>query len=1020
MERYISIFFLIVSLSFNANGKDKKSSNSLLNLEKGDIFIYRINNQKISSRKYSEGVISSYNPSGKQSIVQTTRNSDSKLYFEVLEKQNNDCYLFKYRKEYTIYRTKTKNTSRAGDTRFPDYGTRPEAVVQYFLNTVYYHIRFCASTGKLEIENLNLIKKDLVAYLDTRDILDDRFLDNFIKTNLNENRILSDLKFMNYLTHLNDGKNGKIKGEGDELITQNLISRSDEVTSYKFEVENFNMRLGNSFPDNHYTKIGTYTFNNNSGLLINLETSSYLGKERIRTDKLILNRSDIADYSENIELEYYSATCKPTWICGQYKIKGIDKIGLSSKETIIGSETEYMEYPKDSTGYFAIPLEILENNKYTLRSLKTFPSFTGQFDLELYVKPGDSIYVSYDTVQNTFLFSGRGYKDSDVLNRIQLPRHMDNYPFRFRHPEQLRPSSYDSFVERTRIIILEKFQILNSEKNNVSKDFFTYMSSEFNSAQAIMRYYDYWNSFSEEYLKGSNLAIDNKLLILPDLPSCPDYRMLDQYEDYISVYATIRYYLFTYANTGRLPVISMPNYDLDFQKALLSGVPYYLNIGNIMADWISERRKLPLRDVHETQFDEYIENCNHQESRETIIKLINRRNQISIGSERPKVNLLDMNGNSFSWDAAEGKVVVMMLFNDYSREHYFCKDLYEEYGENNKEVLILRISPGITFDSWKSQNERYSKLGYQMFYADGELAFNKQFLTNKRIRSRYLVIDRQGKIFRNPGTIQELKGAIKAALKQAPPPKAPFFETRVGRVLPGIGIGLVLSFMLYRIIVFRRIRKRELKHRLTSLEHKAIKAQLNPHFLFNCLNSIQNLINKDKLNEANDYLTSFAGLIRKILQHSEKDEVSIHEDIETLKKYLELERLRFDFNLNIEIDPSIDIYSTMIPPMLLQPAVENAILHGLDPKYGEKELRIEIVMQSGNILFRIDDDGVGRKASSKVQIESDSKGLDIIKSRIDIMNVNQPDSFSFRVIDKTDSSGKSTGTRVEIVVPDEK
>jgi hypothetical protein len=378
-----------------------------------------------------------------------------------------------------------------------------------------------------------------------------------------------------------------------------------------------------------------------------------------------------------------------------------------------------------------------------------------------------------------------------------------------------------------------------------------------------------------------------------------------------------------------------------------------------------------------------------------------------------------LNGNSFNWEATAGKVVVMMLYNDYSREHYFSEDLYKEYGENTKDVIILRISPGINFEMWKSYNERYSKGGHQMYYAEGEHAFNNQFLTNMRNRSRCLVIDRQGKIFKNPGNM-EIKGAISAALKQTPPKKTPFFETRVGRVLPGIAVGVVLSFMLYRIIVFRRIRKRELKHRLTSLEHKAIKAQLNPHFLFNCLNSIQNLINKNKLNEANDYLTSFAGLIRKILQHSEKDEVSIYEDIETLKKYLELEKLRFDFKLNIEIDPSVDIYNTMIPPMLLQPAVENAILHGLDPKKGEKELKIEVVMQSGSILFRIDDDGVGRKAASKVQIESDSKGMDIIKTRIDIMNVNQPDSFSFKVIDKTDSSGKSTGTTVEIVVPDEK
>ncbi len=118
--------------------------------------------------------------------------------------------------------------------------------------------------------------------------------------------------------------------------------------------------------------------------------------------------------------------------------------------------------------------------------------------------------------------------------------------------------------------------------------------------------------------------------------------------------------------------------------------------------------------------------------------------------------------------------------------------------------------------------------------------------------------------------------------------------------------------------------KEEKKRRIIELELKAIRTQMNPHFLFNSLNSIQNLINKKEIKFANIYLTKFAELIRMILNNSEKQFITISEEIKAIRNYMELEKLRYNFDYEIYIDKNIEIYNIEVPAMLIQPFVENS------------------------------------------------------------------------------------------------
>ena len=142
----------------------------------------------------------------------------------------------------------------------------------------------------------------------------------------------------------------------------------------------------------------------------------------------------------------------------------------------------------------------------------------------------------------------------------------------------------------------------------------------------------------------------------------------------------------------------------------------------------------------------------------------------------------------------------------------------------------------------------------------------------------------------------------------------------------------------------------QLQQQKTQLEMQALRAQMNPHFIFNSLNSINRFILKKQSSEATEYLTKFSRLIRMILNSSANTSVSLAEDIEALKLYLELESLRFEekFNYNIQYEPDLDIDFIQVPPMLLQPYIENAIWHGIMHKAGKGHLDI-MISQKENI-----------------------------------------------------------------------
>jgi len=225
------------------------------------------------------------------------------------------------------------------------------------------------------------------------------------------------------------------------------------------------------------------------------------------------------------------------------------------------------------------------------------------------------------------------------------------------------------------------------------------------------------------------------------------------------------------------------------------------------------------------------------------------------------------------------------------------------------------------------------------------------------------------------------------------------------------------AFLVYKFRINRRLKTQTQEKRFRELQMAALRAQMNPHFLFNSLNSVQNLVQQNKNQEAHLYLSDFAGLIRKVLRNSDKEEVSLAEELETLEQYLNLEKLRFDFNYTIEVDDRIDRNLFMLPAMILQPVAENALTHGLKHKTEDKKRAIRISEIENAIRITIEDNGIGVKASEQLKTNSNGVGLRMNEERIQMMKEKYGGNYSFRLTDLTEQGLE--GTRVEIVIPEE-
>jgi ligand-binding sensor domain-containing protein/two-component sensor histidine kinase len=260
--------------------------------------------------------------------------------------------------------------------------------------------------------------------------------------------------------------------------------------------------------------------------------------------------------------------------------------------------------------------------------------------------------------------------------------------------------------------------------------------------------------------------------------------------------------------------------------------------------------------------------------------------------------------------------------------------------------------------------------------------------------------------------------------------KKPFYKTAgfIG-ALALLLAGAAYAWYRYRINNLRQ--KEQLKQLVAETEMKALRAQMNPHFIFNSLNSIQKYILKNEHFEASQYLTKFSRLIRLILDHSNQHTILLSSELDLLRLYVEMESLRFEnrFEYSISADEHLNADTVQVPSMLIQPYVENAIWHGLlhlpatqDGKEAMGRLTISVTGDGSNsIKVVIEDNGVGREKAaelkSKQVLKKKSYGMQITEDRIAVINRTLNMKARAEIVDLKDGRGHATGTRVELHIP---
>ena len=725
-----------------------------------------------------------------------------------------------------------------------------------------------------------------------------------------------------------------------------------------------------------------------------------------------------------------------------------DQIILYTLNKFIGSDLDSKTVYLDKAGNFRIESR-LENKGLIVLVNPNKNQYINSVPILLYAAPGDSIYlntglkqqkfrydsyVSEDSIETNWrkfmvpdgiAFSGNRSKEAELLNKFQ------NLPGL--HPLEI----YNNHLFATNSLIDVKvffnaLSRLDQMIANLNKDFpdepARYLQNELQAwlyTNLLDAHTDERKSMWPIICNGPVIPKNLRDFVYNQLDTLNIHRFYNDYgifsRDMTRSFVSYKYLRLNNMNnlfvrSFRLGWISDPEQSFQFCKLVLNGSALYREAANqlytysinIYGDPMNEGRWQ--NEIDET-FRLMTDRSNNESFNQSLLEIMDSKSRWENMLYLPSVNFLDLDRKKNTLQSfISQKPTLFFTSKNWSTGRYEMDDATLKYPELN----FVLINEGSNFDLWKGWNERANPVAQQLFLETDSVGLENVFLKNI---GKYLIYDRSGKRI---GVENDLDHAIEIAKESLNPKKKELDKSTLQGIiilLSGSLAVFLILFLGYKIRINRRLKKQTQEKRLRELQMAAIRAQMNPHFLFNSLNSVQNLVQQNKNQEAHLYLSKFAGLIRKVLRNSDNEEVSLAEELETLEQYLNLEKLRFDFDYTIEVDDRIDQALFMLPAMILQPVAENALLHGLQHKSIDKKLSIRIVKIEDTIQIEIEDNGIGMKASEKLRTNSNGVGLRMNEERIQMMKEKYGGNYSFRLIDLTEQGLE--GTRVEIFIPEE-
>ncbi len=721
-------------------------------------------------------------------------------------------------------------------------------------------------------------------------------------------------------------------------------------------------------------------------------------------------------------------------VCGRIENPVNDHIVLYTLNRAFGNELDSKDVYLDKAGNFRIETKLQHNGLVILVQPNKKQNINSAQFL-LYAEPGDSIYIktrltlNKESTQNIMRyesveFSGDRKTEAEFLMKYQQEWGMPPYNTLY---SRLYNGEQSNWIER----YIGSFDKLNGMlldyKKDLAPESVTFIEREL---QAIF----YTRLF--EAVTASQLPFGTfpGINLIPKQLEGLVKNMLDTveidriYNDYgiFSRDLTMRYVRYKIGQiVPENPIMyrftnSIAGNDLEqtvqFTKMVLSGSALYRtiaqqlsmlftnNVGysnnsNIWQPYALETLELMQKRSSDKEFNKEIE------------ALISNQLHWSNSRYVPNVTFLDLQRKETKLGSLiSKKPAIVFAGSNWSVARYEMDDEVKKHPEYN----FVLINEGTNYDLWKDWNNRAEPLSHQLFLLNDSIRLTEIFLDNINM---YIIYNESGERI---GFEKDLGKAVSIAEESLKPKKKEINKSTLQGVIIVLAASLfffLILFLAYKYRMKQRLKKQTQEKRLRELQMAAIRAQMNPHFLFNSLNSVQNLIQQNRAQEAHLYLSDFAGLIRKVLRNSDKEEVSLAEELETLEQYLNLEKLRFDFEYTIEVDNGIDQNLFMLPSMILQPVAENALMHGLQHKTGDKKLSIQIHKTGNTIQTTIEDNGIGIEAAKKLKTKSNGVGLRMNEERIQMMKEKYGGNYSFKLIDLTEQGME--GTRVEIVIPEE-
>lgn len=624
----------------------------------------------------------------------------------------------------------------------------------------------------------------------------------------------------------------------------------------------------------------------------------------------------------------------------------------------------------------------------------------------LRLTPGDSITQDKEALVNAHIFryQGRGNEQNNFQYGYgQLANNSESriLAYDIRQPEELK-KAYQSRDAIFQTVMKKEFEKMDPYWRKVFE-----RSEQYLKAGTILQFYMQEDTDKEAWHKSGLLDWQ-----------APHFASVNPLIDFAysfkkSYVATYNYFLYEYAAYKKQELLS-DNLSLNKQKAfasqedyllnkqILSGYPKYLvnnvNLQILMCD------KMMLRNIEE-DYNDFIASCPDTSMTNELKKLYKKLLPFEAGNNIRETGL--MIADSLPLKKGSDRKYILLYLNaveglsvEELQVALDCQKLLETEGLSS----AVQLKPYGGFYSRNAARVKPFKAipEEQRTYLRDSLGF--YFMA--------ILMREDGTILYRQAKLEDTKKILDTIRKDMNRPEetSRWFYFIYGCITASVlGLG---RLYLYRRKVKANQKQEQIRRQISELELRAIRSQMNPHFIFNALSSIQNLINRSSNKEAGEYLINFSRLLRKVLATSEKKLVPLSDEIEQIALYLKLEQLRFPFSYSLAVDENIEPELIEIPGMLIQPFVENAVKHGIAPR-GMGEINIQLSLQNQQLVINITDDGPGIKASDRDK----GFGIRAISSQFELLKTVYNTEINITIENRQDKEPAATGCLVRLSIP---